>query len=154
MEHKKRKNRLPVLLVIVVAGFIFSNSFQGVSVSDATSKSVTVFLQPVLEWIFGEGNATNHFVRKLAHFAEFGAFGLVLSAVFRRISVMPFFLAMTVGLLDETIQIFTGRGPQVQDVWLDFAGACVGYLTGLLVQWFMRVRREEREAETSSGGKK
>lgn len=36
--------------------------------------------------------------------------------------------ALFVALTDETIQIFSNRGSQVQDVWLDFFGACVGSL--------------------------
>lgn len=37
-------------------------------------------------------------------------------------------VALFVALTDETIQIFSNRGSQVQDVWLDFCGACVGSL--------------------------
>lgn len=46
------------------------------------------------------------------------------------------FFGMTVTLTDETIQIFSDRGSQVQDVWLDFSGVCAGVGVMLLIRWF------------------
>lgn len=34
--------------------------------------------------------------------------------------------AFYIAFIDETIQIFSGRGPQITDVWLDVFGACCG----------------------------
>ena len=51
-------------------------------------------------------------------------------------------------LTDETIQIFTGRGPQVQDVWLDFAGGAAGLLVMLALWALLRgVLRSRRRAD-------
>ena len=48
------------------------------------------------------------------------------------------------GLMDETIQIFSDRGDQISDVWLDFAGALFGLvvfsLFRLLIRW-IKLRR-------------
>ena len=41
--------------------------------------------------------------------------------------------AWLVAFLDETIQIFSGRGPMIQDVWLDLAGALCAILLVLLI---------------------
>ena len=39
------------------------------------------------------------------------------------------FAAMLAAVTDETIQLFSaGRSGQITDVWLDFAGAALGYL--------------------------
>ncbi|MBO4887502.1 MAG: VanZ family protein [Firmicutes bacterium] len=38
-----------------------------------------------------------------------------------------------IAFLDETVQIFSGRGPMIQDVWLDLAGALCAILLVLLV---------------------
>ncbi len=46
------------------------------------------------------------------------------------------------GFLDETIQLFTGRGAQISDVWLDFAGVSAGVLVACLIGLFVRPRRE------------
>lgn len=49
--------------------------------------------------------------------------------------------------IDETIQIFTGRGSQLQDVWLDFAGFSVGLLAVLLVRSLV-LRAKPKETPT------
>jgi VanZ family protein len=46
------------------------------------------------------------------------------------------------GFLDETIQVFTGRGPQITDVWLDFAGLTCGALLAALIGLLVRERRD------------
>lgn len=38
-------------------------------------------------------------------------------------------------VIDETIQIFSNRGSQVQDVLLDFAGVCAGMAVTLIIRW-------------------
>ena len=72
-------------------------------------------------------------VRKAAHVFEY----LVLSAVFasgfpvfgKRIKyVYPLFFSLITAVLDEYLQFFTGRGSQVPDVLIDFAGAVIGVL--------------------------
>ena len=35
---------------------------------------------------------------------------------------------LIVAFLDETIQIFSGRGPMVSDIWIDLAGGVFGSL--------------------------
>ncbi|MEG1550746.1 MAG: VanZ family protein, partial [Oscillospiraceae bacterium] len=40
---------------------------------------------------------------------------------------------LAIAVVDEAIQIFSGRGPAVQDVILDFCGALVGVLLVLLI---------------------
>lgn len=46
-----------------------------------------------------------------------------------------------IAFLDETIQIFSGRGPMIQDVWLDLSGAVCGALLILLICF---LRRKDR----------
>lgn len=53
--------------------------------------------------------------------------------------------------IDETIQIFTGRGSQLQDVWLDFAGFSAGLLAVLLVRALvLRSKPEESPKEVDN----
>ena len=51
--------------------------------------------------------------------------------------------------IDETIQIFTGRGSQLQDVWLDFAGFTTGLILVLAVRAIAR-RKSKGEAPPAS----
>ena len=132
-----------ILLILAVLAFIWGNSMQSVAESKALSLSVLDKVKPVLELFVGTGNVTDRLVRKLAHFIGFGALGcgLALLLIFRG-RVRPrnvancAFAGLVAALIDETIQIFSNRGPQVQDIWIDFGGVCAGLfltLTGYLV---------------------
>lgn len=101
-------------------------------------------LTPVLEIFLGKGNVTEHFVRKLAHFSEFFALGAELFWFFSLntdgkeqpsfgIILLALSHAVISALADETIQIFSGRGPAIPDVWLDTAGAAFGIVITYLI---------------------
>ena len=139
------KKYLPItivtILILLTVCFIFSRSLLDISNSQEESERVVEIVEPILEPIFGEGNVTDHLVRKLAHFAEFGLLGIELAVfilLMRKlraqswISIQSFlnalFFALSIALCDETIQIFSERGSQVQDVWLDFFGAMCGMI--------------------------
>ena len=61
----------------------------------------------------------------------------LLQPLLERLVNCLFFLLLA-ALTDETTQIFTGRGPQVQDVWLDFAGGTAGLLVMLALVQLLR----------------
>ena len=117
------------LLLIATLCFIWSNSLVGKEGSASLSRTVTA-------WLNGIGiPVTEHFVRKSAHFCEFGLLGCELMLLFWLRSGVRFqnlcnaaFAALLSAVTDETIQIFSGRGSQVQDVVLDFSGALTGIL--------------------------
>ena len=132
-----RKTRLRLLLKLVLIAtlcFIWSNSLVGKEGSAALSRTVTA-------WLNGIGiPVTEHFVRKSAHFCEFGLLGCELMLLFWLRSGVHFqnlsnaaFAALLSAVTDETIQIFSGRGSQVQDVVLDFSGALTGILLVSLI---------------------
>ncbi len=146
MAHMK-KLILPLLTALVLV-FIFSNSFAGQEESAQDSAFIMQLIEPILELFVGKGNVTQHLVRKLAHFCEFGLLGLLLGLRSRKPNCRVLLLALLCALTDETIQIFTGRGPQVQDVWLDFAGAVTGILAGcvlMLIGGIIAKRRKNRQ---------
>ena len=112
-------------------------------------------VSPVLEVFVGRGNVTNHLVRKLAHFTEFFALGAELSALLwvrgavgAQRYLNGIFVGAAVALCDETVQLFTGRGSQVQDVWLDILGAVCGLLFVALLRALVtaiKTRRPKRQ---------
>jgi len=134
-----RKAQLRLLLRLVLIAtlcFIWSNSMVGKEGSASLSRTVTA-------WLNGIGiPVTEHFVRKSAHFCEFGLLGCELMLLFWLRSGVHFqnlcnaaFAALLSAVTDETIQIFSGRGSQVQDVVLDFSGALTGILfVGLVIR--------------------
>lgn len=143
-EKKTRQNRIAACAAAALwLGMIFSQSLRTAEESSQHSGRLTRLLQwllqtdrPVLE--------LEHFVRKLAHFAEFfilgvlvalalAAFGLLLqkggAAVCRHSFAYAGLAGVLPALCDETLQLTSaGRAAQVGDVWLDWAG----YLCGLV----------------------
>lgn len=134
-ENQKAQLRLLLRLVLIATlCFIWSNSMVGKEGSASLSRTVTA-------WLNGIGiPVTEHFVRKSAHFCEFGLLGCELMLLFWLRSGVRFqnlcnaaFAALLSAVTDETIQIFSGRGSQVQDVVLDFSGALTGILLVSLI---------------------
>ncbi len=127
-EKRKRQLRLFLrLLLAATLGFIWINSMLGKEESASLSQGITAWLHSIGLPV-GE-----HFVRKCAHFCEFGLLGCELSLLFWLRGGLGLqnignsaFAALLTAVTDETIQIFSGRGSQVQDVMLDFAGALTG----------------------------
>ena len=146
MMKAKGSHRPLTVLIILTLALIWGHSLLGREASSEESGFVMELLEPVLEMVVGEGNVTEFLVRKLAHFTEFFVLGLeVLTFFAYRKPLFPqaFLLALTHGFfaafLDETIQIFSGRGPMIQDVWLDVCGFAVGasLMLGIMV-WTKR----------------
>lgn len=154
MHKTAFKKRLPCLAaalwILLTVVFIFSQSLPGIPASQAQSEQVMEIVEPILEPIVGQGNVTNHLVRKLAHFVEFSVLGAALAAYIslrglscRRAAHALAFAAL-IALCDETVQIFSKRGSQVQDVWLDIAGAVCGLALLLLLTLAVRLWRRKR----------
>ena len=83
------------------------------------------FVVKILERIFGEGNVSEHFIRKLAHFTEYFVFGMEIMLYMGKFDICLFHGVFTAAV-DETIQIFSLRGSSLIDVWLDTAGCILG----------------------------
>lgn len=156
---KRRKTQIKTILVVLLAlllAFIWLHSMMPAEDSAEESQRVGQFLTPFLELLVGEGNVTDHLVRKLAHFCEYGALGILAGALLLVKKESGIFrwsyallCALAVAVIDESIQLLAdGRGAQVQDVLLDTAGS----LTGLLAVWLIAtlVRWLRRRDKTAS----
>ena len=71
---------LSVLLILVLA-FIWGHSMFSAVDSAEESRRVGQWITPFLEQFVGPGNVTDHLVRKLAHFCEYGVLGMILGAL-------------------------------------------------------------------------
>ena len=81
---KRRKTQIKTILVVLLAlllAFIWLHSMMPAEDSAEESQRVGQFLTPFLELFVGEGNVTDHLVRKLAHFCEYGALGILAGAL-------------------------------------------------------------------------
>ena len=148
MNRRSICTLLLLLAILAMLAFIWGNSLDSAAASSLKSGRMRELIQPLLELLVGRGNVTDHLVRKLAHFTEFAVLGALLllltAAAFRvrlQTALNCLFFLLLAALTDETIQIFTGRGPQVQDVWLDFAGGTAGLLAMLLLWRLLRLLR-------------
>ncbi len=143
----ERKTQIQLFLrlaLVVTLCFIWGNSLLSRDESAAISQGLTAWLRSIGIPV------TDHFVRKLAHFCEFGLLGCELTLLFWLryglrlrelcLSALAAFLAAAI---DETIQIFTGRGAQIKDVLLDFTGALTGILFTALLIWKVFDKRKK-----------
>lgn len=133
------KKTAAIVFFILALLFIWTQSTLSPKVSSAESDFVMRIVRPFLEVLVGKGNVTSNMVRKIAHYAEFAMLGLFsVFFVYREEGkvivqiLISILICLAVASIDETIQIFTNRGPAVKDVVIDMSGAVVGIVIGLL----------------------
>lgn len=138
-------NLLLVLLVLTIA-FIWGNSLMDREQSSGFSNKLLDFIAPLLE-AFGMETESDHWLRKFAHFAEFGLLGMELSLLLWlkkcfhfKMTALAALFCLLVAAVDETLQLFTGRACQVSDVLLDFSGSLCAIFITCLIALFFRVR--------------
>ncbi len=124
-----------VLLVTITATILtfFIQSALPPTLSTAESDAVSGFLSIIIpeNTVIGEFIHAN--IRKIGHFAEYGLLGVQLAILVvlskaenkKKLVFCCHICAIVVALCDETVQIFSGRGPMISDVWLDFLGFSV-----------------------------
>ena len=147
----KKLKPLIVTFAVLSLLFIWTNSFFSSGVSSRASGYFTRILTPVLELVVGRGNVTEHLVRKLAHFAEYAFYGLWLALWMKcddRKALNALLAGFITAFLDETIQIFTGRGPSIKDVWIDVTGIAAGigliHLILTVTGYYKRGQRDQK----------
>ena len=148
MARKIRIAFFSVLSVLIVV-FIFSNSVPSIPESRETSMSIAALLRPLLDPHHRLDDSVYHnLIRKLAHFVEFGALGVsltALSAQFKRkkryLFGTPTAGSVLIAFADEGLQFFTGRGNSIKDVCLDSFGAFCGVLFVAAILWIQHLRK-------------
>lgn len=148
---KSFKRYIPVVLLILHCGLIFFFSSQNAESSSGMSKGLLrmiLELTPVVK-NFSEPMflATEHIVRKTAHFVLYLILGIYayLSAesVDLKRKLLPALLfCLVYAASDEFHQLFTaGRSGQISDVCLDFCGSSVGVGITTLIK--KKLKKEE-----------
>ena len=99
-------------------------------------------------WTYDE---LSTYVRKAAHVIEYAAVGFQIMAILLlkkkkelKVAINVLFLGGLIGLVDETIQIFSERGSEVGDIWIDMAGILVGILGARFVGWIVEKRLKKK----------
>lgn len=138
-----QRYRTPVriILIIIIAStlaFIFYQSMLSREASGAESNKVGEIIAEIIPPGTPAGDYVQLNIRKIAHFTEFFVLGCEVALYFwlysrRRFDVLLVYpAALIVALFDETIQVFSDRGPLITDVWVDFLGFLSSY-TPLIV---------------------
>jgi len=157
MTMNKTKVVLLVLLILTV-GFIWGQSMTPSLQSCRESEAITTkVIQPIEEEITGKKTISDSRVRKWAHGVEFAVLGMELIWLVakkeEKLRALPraFSYGVAIGLLDETIQIFSGRTSRVKDVWIDARGVAIGVLIGFAVLWIVarKAKNKAKEADES-----
>ena len=127
------KKRVLTILIVITIAFVWIHSMMPGEVSSDESGFVFEVLAPFLKLILPDRIVTELLIRKMAHFTEYAVLGIELAfylktvyAVNLRNYVYLAYSGATVAFIDETIQIFSGRGPAIADVWIDIAGLVTG----------------------------
>ena len=138
IEKIKNKKTVIILSVIIVVTllFIWLHSCMDMETSSEESGFFYKLLCPFFEIFMGKGNVTELFIRKLAHFTEFLGLGLELMLYMHLLinekKIILVISAWVIGtfcaIIDESIQLLSGRGSQIADVWLDSFGCITGVL--------------------------
>lgn len=140
-----------LILSVVTVLFIWANSCLGRGASSEQSGVVRGFLQNFFELIGLPVNVTMDVVRKIAHFAEFFLLGveITLYTVWGR-GIVGYDVVnligtvFAVGFVDETIQIFSKRGPAITDVWLDVFGGVVAIVLVIACYYLSTAGKKKR----------
>ena len=124
------KKRVLTILIVLNLALIWGNSLLPAANSSAVSGGILDILGQFLPFLLTEFGHT--LLRKAAHFSEFALLGLLYCGRHRltKGETPPHLMGfgLTVGCIDESIQIFTpGRASSLIDVWIDASGFALGF---------------------------
>ena len=121
------------------------------------SGSVTEAINKLLGAISPSLEVTHRFVRKAAHFCEFGVLSTLVSFALyfffaksdkRELGcLLAIPISALVAACDETIQLFVdGRGGSAVDVLIDTSGACAAALIFLGITLIVKLHKKRTKA--------
>ena len=154
-ENKSLKHQFKItlffaILNLLLIAFIFIHSLTPADISQEESGAVTDWLSYVFPFELSE-----NIVRKLAHFIEFSALGIITTLTVysycqKVIGGVYFklFVCLATAVCDEAIQLnIDGRSGQVSDIFLDFSGCLFGLiLTSIVIGivLYLKKRKDRR----------
>ena len=162
-----------MILIALTLAFIFVQSMLSPKTSSNESNAVGDAVVDVYEDVVGTDTPEkvekvnsfrlfiDKYVRKLAHFLEYGLLGietaflllfaygwgkrcLTLPAPMRKVARSLLF-PITVAFLDESIQLFSGRGASVIDMWIDIIGYLWFFIPTYIIFIFIGKRKKQSE---------
>lgn len=154
---RERKNYLfRLIMILLTAGliaFAFIHSSMNADESGAESAVTMGFLQNILDALGIKIELTDHIVRKLAHFIEYSAIGIMLmNTAYAFNKSRPYiyyphilFAGLFTAVIDEAIQLnVPGRAGMITDTILDFSGVVTGTVVMLIILTIYKAVRRKR----------
>ena len=159
MPTKEKIFKLSLLaLIAATLLFIFIQSMLPPEKSSAESDTVGEIIGEIIPPDTKPGAFIQINLRKIAHFTEFFLLGIEIAlyvSLFmkRRVFVALSYPAVLISaLFDESIQMFSGRGPAIFDVWIDFFGffvsASLTYAIFFVARYFI-TRKDMRNLKNN-----
>ncbi len=144
-RHISGKRAIVLIVTALMFAFIFVQSLlpQGVSANESAWLTDRI-LNPLLK-TFGIGPISHRTVRKIAHVLEFAVLSFMLTICFRGRIVNSIGIGFSAAFLDESLQLLSGRGASIADVWIDLIGVAAGSAFGFLLWIVFRRLRSEKE---------
>ncbi len=154
MKHSK-KAFIKKVVFFALSGamilFIWYNSLQPPDASAQASGAVSDAIRSVFDALhipLSPDAFILVYLRKIAHFLEYAVLGTLLSFLVicnYRVRLQNIINILFVGVLtavcDETIQIYTGRGSVLTDVWIDISGVFAAVFLIFLFHRLFATRR-------------
>lgn len=141
------KKRWIIILAAVCIGFILIHSMIPESKSAQESLWFTTHVINPLLSRFGIV-ADKDVVRKIAHAVEFGILSIAVFAFWKsrnkrigQIVLKTVYTGFTLAFLDESLQVVTGRGALITDIWIDLIGVGIGTIIAYFIarnKWFKK----------------
>ena len=158
MSPDRMKKIVVIAVIFATLIFIFARSAKSPEQSTAESDKVADIVATIIPPTTETGLFINENIRKIAHFLEYGLLGMECAfyVLFfekdkRRGAALMGAFGFASAFLDETIQIFSNRGPAISDVWLDLSGfATLSLLTFVGPAIYSLVKRTEKTNATKT----
>jgi len=116
------------ILIIIMLVFIWGHSAVPMNESAQESEWLRLrIINPVLNFLGLKGMSSNA-VRKAAHITEFAILSVLLVLYWKKKPGIDFLCGFVAAFIDESIQLLSGRGAMIQDVWIDLIGVAAGFL--------------------------
>ena len=151
MIRSDKRLRLCRCLMAAILCFIWGNSMLPANSSLSLSEWVRMVLTDSIPIRAGEINWASVFVRKLAHFVEFGALGVCMAwhhGMLEKKQLRGFAACVLAACIDESIQFFSpGRAPGLYDVIIDSMGAGCGMLLLIFGHTYLKKRSTQKQLE-------
>ena len=125
---KRLSEIILLLLIISTVAFIFTQSTKSKEESKSDSDKVGEIIEEIIPPETPAGDFVQTNLRKIAHFTEFFLLGCEVSVFVSLFCTSKFSIPLSyafgllIASIDETIQIFSKRGPALRDVMIDFFG--------------------------------